>query len=570
MILWLLILNILIFNTLKERQVSSLITTSLPSDITGRVSSALGLPLPQGTFAPIFFFNVAIALSFILNYFVLAKKKHLSKKRGQSAFEFLSSYGWALAAGVLTLGALGYFGVLNLGIFVPESCILVPGLSCEDFSATYDEATGHYAVSVIIRNGFGEDLQDVSLISLVDGMTCSSEEETTTILSGQTALFSLDCVANEEGTPLGGGAIVDLGGMAVQKVNKLKAKLQITYTFKGKSIPHTIEGTFTSKPATVSTGGVESGGSSEGSNATNMTHLACVNQACVAVNGTSTNQCQTNFDCQNNVTNITHLACINLACISVNGTGINLCTTNADCQNQTNITHTECINFACVSVSGIGINQCTTYMDCQNQTNSTVPANETNLTSGSGNAQVYVTRLDYGPTAYSITLKDPDGIGQFLVRTIAGNSVYGGNPPCSYKSLTSGTVTIENSWFPLSWYNIDCIGNRQEGSIPLPSEEVPCTDSDNGKNYYTKGTTWDSYSGFDKIDYCSDSKSLVEYYCFDGYRKLILISCLDKCMGGACTRTYCAGPGLSAQVYGGGRCCEGLILQGGLCNTPST
>ncbi|MBI1972498.1 hypothetical protein HYS50_00655 [Candidatus Woesearchaeota archaeon] len=499
-ILWLLILNILIFNTLAERRASSPLTTSLPPGITGRVGTPLGVPLPQETFIPIIFFNAAIAFSFTLNYFALAKKKR-SARKGQSAFEFLSSYGWALAAGVLTLGALGYFGVLNLGIFVPESCILIPGLSC-DSTVVYDEATGHYAVSVLIRNGFGEDLVDVSVASLIDGMTCSavgiSGEETTTIPSGQTASFSLDCVVSGEGAPLGGGAVVDLGGMAVEKVNRLKAQLQITYKLRSKQLSHTVLGTLISKPAAVATGG--GGGGSQGDgNATNMTHLECVNQMCAVVNGT----------------------------------GIDQCTSNANCQNQT-----------------------------VNQTNIT----ETNLTAG--NAQAYVIRLDYGPTKYSITLKDPDGIGQFSVRTITGSSLWSGSPPCSYTSLTSGTATIEDSWFPLSWYNVDCTGKRQEGSIPLPPAGVSCTDSDGGKNYYSKGTTWDSYSGIDKIDYCSDSKSLVEYYCLDGSRKLTLVSCLDKCIDGACIKTYCAGPGLSAQVYGGGKCCEGLILQGGICNVP--
>lgn len=205
-----------------------------------------------------------------------------------------------------------------------------------------------------------------------------------------------------------------------------------------------------------------------------------------------------------------------------------------------------------------------------NQTNYTAPApvnqtgNQTNNTNM--NADAYVTRLDYGPNKYSITIKDPDGIGQFSVKTITGIYLWAGSPPCSYKSLTSGTSLIEDTWFPLSWDNIDCTGNRQEGSISLPPQGVSCTDSDGGKNYYTKGTTWDSYSGVNQVDYCSDSKSLVEYYCLEGYRKSVLISCLQSCTSGACIKTYCAGPGLDAYIYGGGKCCEGLILQGGICN----
>ncbi len=304
-----------------------------------------------------------------------------------------------------------------------------------------------------------------------------------------------------------------------------------------------------------------------------------------------------------NQTNVTHLECKNNACVAVNGTGTNLCNTNADCNltgNQTNITlapNNKCVDSdggknyfvygrlsgtdswgnvidqpdTCASQIAVVERFCESYSysyeyyycpkSCQNGA-CVYKDQVVNM-----NSEVYVTRLDYGPTKYTITFKDPDGIGYDSVKTVTGIGLTGGYPPC-LTSLSSGTVTVENSDFPLSWKVGDCIGNLQTGSISIPPAGVSCTDSDGGKNYYTKGTTWDSYSGVDQIDYCSGSKSLVEYYCLEGYRKSVLISCLQSCTSGACIKTYCAGPGLSASLYGGGKCCEGLILQGGICNSP--
>ena len=92
-------------------------------------------------------------------------------------------------------------------------------------------------------------------------------------------------------------------------------------------------------------------------NNTNQTHLACVNQACVAVAGGGANLCTSNSQCQNS-TNQTHLACVNQACVIVSGGGSNLCTTNANCQNSTNQTHLACVGNTCAIVNGSGTNQC--------------------------------------------------------------------------------------------------------------------------------------------------------------------------------------------------------------------
>ena len=66
--------------------------------------------------------------------------------------EFLMTYGWAILVVLIAISALAYFGVLNPARFLPESCTLVPGLSCVDHKVT-DES-----IALVIQNGMGQDL----------------------------------------------------------------------------------------------------------------------------------------------------------------------------------------------------------------------------------------------------------------------------------------------------------------------------------------------------------------------------------------------------------------------------
>ncbi len=53
------------------------------------------------------------------------------EKRGQSALEFLMTYGWAFLVILVMIGALGYYGILSPTKFIPEKCIFGSKLSCE-------------------------------------------------------------------------------------------------------------------------------------------------------------------------------------------------------------------------------------------------------------------------------------------------------------------------------------------------------------------------------------------------------------------------------------------------------
>jgi len=51
-------------------------------------------------------------------------------RKSQAAMEFLMTYGWAILVVLAAIAALAYFGVLSPEKFLPEKCLLAPGLAC--------------------------------------------------------------------------------------------------------------------------------------------------------------------------------------------------------------------------------------------------------------------------------------------------------------------------------------------------------------------------------------------------------------------------------------------------------
>lgn len=94
------------------------------------------------------------------------------------------TYGWAILVVLIAISALAYFGVLNPSRFLPESCTLVPGLSCVDHKAT---TTG---VILVIQNGMGQDLRNFAVNT--DGCTVSVPQDLTDADQVQLAITSCD------------------------------------------------------------------------------------------------------------------------------------------------------------------------------------------------------------------------------------------------------------------------------------------------------------------------------------------------------------------------------------------
>ena len=63
----------------------------------------------------------------------------IKKRRGQAAIEFLVTYGWAIMAAMLVIGALTYFGITNPATSLPDKCIFANAFECKDFMITPSE-----------------------------------------------------------------------------------------------------------------------------------------------------------------------------------------------------------------------------------------------------------------------------------------------------------------------------------------------------------------------------------------------------------------------------------------------
>ena len=145
--------------------------------------------------------------------------------KGQAAMEFLMTYGWAILVVLVAIAALAYFGVLNPGRYLPDSCIITPGMSCDDFKVTSADA------QLILRNGLGEDLSGVSIA--IAGCTASAEAD------GNDAWNDGSILGGTDGITLAGCSNGNAGARFSQDVN-------VGYT-GSSGINHTVTGTLTTK-----------------------------------------------------------------------------------------------------------------------------------------------------------------------------------------------------------------------------------------------------------------------------------------------------------------------------------
>lgn len=78
-------------------------------------------------------------------------------KKSQAAFEFIMTYGWAIAIATASIVALAYFGVLTPEKFLPQKCIIRPGILCLDHKIETDKVT------IVLKNSLGFDMDSVAL-----------------------------------------------------------------------------------------------------------------------------------------------------------------------------------------------------------------------------------------------------------------------------------------------------------------------------------------------------------------------------------------------------------------------
>ncbi|MCP4646642.1 MAG: hypothetical protein GY852_02760 [bacterium] len=119
----------------------------------------------------------------------------MSSKKGQAAMEYLMTYGWAIVALVIVIGALMATGAFNPSYLIAEECTLQPDLSCTGH-VLYLDTGGTPQLEFRISNGLGYDI----ILSEVEVTTSNGDlyEDFSLDISGyeieqgETAIISME------------------------------------------------------------------------------------------------------------------------------------------------------------------------------------------------------------------------------------------------------------------------------------------------------------------------------------------------------------------------------------------
>ncbi len=137
--------------------------------------------------------------------------------KAQAALEFLMTYGWAILVVIVAVGAIAYFGVLDPTQFVPETCILEPGVMCLNQKIETDKITLSLA----------SPLQTI-IINSVSVKDCSSSGLTTEIPQGESAVITIgdSCTNGESRSKFKGTIIIDYTEKSTNAAKRITGTLQ--------------------------------------------------------------------------------------------------------------------------------------------------------------------------------------------------------------------------------------------------------------------------------------------------------------------------------------------------------
>lgn len=82
--------------------------------------------------------------------------------KGQAAFEFLTTYGWAFLVILIMVGTLAYFGILNPSEVLPNRCTMGAEFQCLDYQVSATQNT----FRLRLKNGAGESITLLSATSI--------------------------------------------------------------------------------------------------------------------------------------------------------------------------------------------------------------------------------------------------------------------------------------------------------------------------------------------------------------------------------------------------------------------
>jgi len=145
-------------------------------------------------------------------------------KRGQTALEYLVTYGWAILVIVIIAAILWYFGVFNPSKWTQEKqCGGFSSLQCMDFKVN---STGWLTIKVGNKAGVG-----ITSLNITNGTGASKA------CSGGTTLApnqQVTCVVNMSGATLADGSTLSptVGTGVSYEIGN------VTFSFVSQGIPH--------------------------------------------------------------------------------------------------------------------------------------------------------------------------------------------------------------------------------------------------------------------------------------------------------------------------------------------
>lgn len=107
----------------------------------------------------------------------------MKQKKGQAAMEFLMTYGWAILAAIIAIGALAYFGVFNAGNLGGGKAAVSTPLYLNAWNV---QTTG---VNLEVRNDAGERIEIQSVY--VEG--CGTNGTAMNVSTGSMQVYNVGC-----------------------------------------------------------------------------------------------------------------------------------------------------------------------------------------------------------------------------------------------------------------------------------------------------------------------------------------------------------------------------------------
>jgi len=180
----------------------------------------------------------------------------MKMRKGQTAMEYLMTYGWAILIIMVVLAVLFYLGVLNPSGMTPTQCTFPPGFTC-----VTNKLFTNGSLYVVVGVGTGKTIQ-------VNGISCTQNTSLTyptsgsilwsnttygvsyqpnvTMASGSSAVLSnpastIAWVKNNSCTNANGGALTGTIGAVYN------GRIYINYTETDTGLSRIAVGTYTAK-----------------------------------------------------------------------------------------------------------------------------------------------------------------------------------------------------------------------------------------------------------------------------------------------------------------------------------